>query len=534
MFINKCIIPIIMKKNTKGLLVVFVLVFVIIIVVLVLTNREKLFAEKVDSDFTVSYEGIETGNIPAGVGVHDPSIVQEGDTYYIFGSHMAVAKTNDLRKWTWVDNGYRANNSVYDNIFEEGLGIFDYAGSGESIIPTDDGGHHVWAPDVIYNEANQKYYMYISISSTWNASNICYATSDNIDGPYVYQGPLIYSGFTQGNIEHTDVLDYVDEEYARENYMTAGGSGYNYKRFPNAIDPTVFYDEDGRLWMVYGSWSGGMFLIELDEETGQVIHPDKDEAKRVDPYFGKNLFGGDHKSMEGPYILYDEDNGYYYLYLSYGGLARDGGYQMRVYRSETVDGDYVDMNGEFPTSRDNHANFGLKLSGNYYLPSLEKGYKATGHNSVFIDKNDGKTYNVFHTRFDNKTEHHQPRVNQIILNEQGWPCMLPYATSGETVSETGYKKDQVVGEYYFINQGKKIDSLVVEPIKLVLTKRGNVYGEDIEGTWEMKDNSYFMTITYNEQEYSGVFCEMEDEAGTSVMTFSAVANNESVWGVKYE
>ena len=37
----------------------------------------------------------------------------------------------------------------------------------------------------------------------------------------------------------------------------------------------------------------------------------------------------------------------------------------------------------------------------------------------------------------------------------------------------------------------------------------------------------------NEVEYSGVFCEMNDEAGTPVMTFSMVGANKSIWGVKY-
>ena len=49
----------------------------------------------------------------------------------------------------------------------------------------------------------------------------------------------------------------------------------------------------------------------------------------------------------------------------------------------------------------------------------------------------------------------------------------------------------------------------------------------------MKDGSYYVHITVDEKEYSGVFCEMKDEAGTSVMTFSAVGSNESIWGVKY-
>ncbi|MGB4993437.1 MAG: glycoside hydrolase family 43 C-terminal domain-containing protein [Agathobacter rectalis] len=35
------------------------------------------------------------------------------------------------------------------------------------------------------------------------------------------------------------------------------------------------------------------------------------------------------------------------------------------------------------------------------------------------------------------------------------------------------------------------------------------------------------------KKYSGVFCQMKDEAGSDVMTFSAVGENKSVWGVKY-
>ena len=231
--------------------------------------------------------------------------------------------------------------------------------------------------------------------------------------------------------------------------------------------------------------------------------------------------------------MYDEASGYYYLFVSYGALNRSGGYQIRVFRSETVDGEYVDMKGRYPTEGLNHAYYGLKLSGNYYLPSLKKAYMATGHNSAMVD-DDGKRYICYHTRFDDGTENHSPRVKQFFINEEGWPCMLPYAADGETISENGYEKEKVVGEYYMINQGTGIDADIAEPIKLVLTERGNVYGDGIEGSWEMTEGTYYMHLTYNEIEYSGIFCEMKDEAGTTVMTFSAVGDNESVWGVKYE
>jgi arabinan endo-1,5-alpha-L-arabinosidase len=111
--------------------------------------------------------------------------------------------------------------------------------------------------------------------------------------------------------------------------------------------------------------------------------------------------------------------------------------------------------------------------------------------------------------------------------------MLPYATDGETISDTGYDKDEVVGEYYVINQEMNVDAEIAEPFKLVLTAKGNVYGKDVSGTWESKDNSYYVHITYDDKEYSGVFCKMNDEAGTQVMTFTAVGVNRSIWGVKY-
>ena len=45
------------------------------------------------------------------------------------------------------------------------------------------------------------------------------------------------------------------------------------------------------MWMVYGSWSGGIFLIEIDEETGYPIYPEADEENLVDSYYGKKLLG---------------------------------------------------------------------------------------------------------------------------------------------------------------------------------------------------------------------------------------------------
>ena len=223
-----------------------------------------------EADYTVDLSGFPKGVVNARASVHDPSIVAEDGVYYIFGSHMAAAKSVNLRNWDRIANGYHPSNPVWGNLFEEGLHVFDYAGSADSLVPTDDGQYHVWAPDVIYNDIMGKYCMYYCTSSTWNASNLCWAVSDSLTGPYEWQGALVYSGFTQKTIGGTDVCGVVDGEYARSTYLTLGGT-YNYKKWPNALDPAVFFDAEHRLWMVYGSWSGGIFLLELDPATGLIM-----------------------------------------------------------------------------------------------------------------------------------------------------------------------------------------------------------------------------------------------------------------------
>ena len=230
--------------------------------------------------------------------------------------------------------------------------------------------------------------------------------------------------------------------------------------------------------------------------------------------------------------MYDEKSGYYYLFVSYGTLTSNGGYQVRVFRSETVDGDYVDMNGEYPQKSAMHENYGLKLTGNYKLPSIEKAYMATGHNSAFID-DDGKMYLIYHTRFNDGGEGHSPRVHQMIVNEEGWPCELPYQTQGETVSVDGYSKKDIVGRYYVVNQGTDISDTIANPVILYLNKDGSISGRDSKGNWNCKEDSCYMDITIDGEKFTGVFCQMKDEAGEDVMTFSAVGANESVWGVKY-
>lgn len=469
---------------------------------------------------------IKQGNVVAGVSVHDPSIVKADGNYYIFGSHMEAAQSTDLNNWKSFASGVNGKNPLFDNLFDEDMKAFEFVG--EYV----DGGYAVWAPDVIYNEAMGKWVMYFSTSHDYRTSNICFATANEITGPYTYIDTLLCSGFTSKTVDKTNFFEIMGEDAKVSGYLSA--ANYNNLNYPNCIDPTVFYDQDGKMWMVYGSWSGGIWLLEIDQETGYPIHPEADEATHTDKYFGKYLIGGLHNSCEGPYITYNAETGYYYLFVSYGALTREGGYQIRCFRSDTVDGTYVDATGSTFGYTSNHTELGVKMMGNYQLPSLKTAYMAPGHCSALMDEDDGKMYLVYHQRFDNGSEYHEPRVHQMFANKEGWLVAAPFATNGESLREEGYSKEEIEGNWYLLNHGTDIGADIHEG-RPVTFKNGAVSGEeDLKGSYDLLEGTYYMILTQGDTTYSGVLLDMIDEAGNAVRCFMAVGdNNETIWAVMY-
>ncbi|MCM1258516.1 MAG: leucine-rich repeat protein [Roseburia sp.] len=327
-----------------------------------------------------------------------------------------------------------------------------------------------------------------------------------------------------------------------DNWFTAEG-GWDNSKSPNAIDPTIFEAADGKMYMVYGSWSGGLFILEVDRETGQAIYPGVDgteptSGNRVDRYFGTHIAGGNHQSGEAPFIEYDPATGYYWLYETYGGLTAMGGYNMRLFRSTNVYGPYLDAagNNAADSGKDNNK-YGVKLIGNYRFFN-QPGYRAAGHNSSLID-DDGSRYLFFHQRFDepeNQTERHELRVRQQFLNEDNWPVTAVYEYRQEKIGH--YDDAKVVGNYEVINHGTDSSGDMIESQIITLNADGTVSGE-MTGTWSKKAGAEYdyVTITAGSVTYKGVFFEQQDEtaAKNTVMTFTAIGNNnESLWGSRLQ
>ena len=416
------------------------------------------------------------------VSVHDPSIIRADDgTYYIYGSHMAAAKSTDLIRWEMFSRNADTGCKLVENVQEEMAEALRYAKTTT-----------FWAPDVQQLKDGRYYMYYCTCEGSSPLSALGLAVSDRPEGPYKNLGIILKSG----------------------------GSGYDATDLPNAIDPCVFFDREGLFWMVYGSYSGGIYILQMDPETGFPLEGQG---------YGKKLLGKNHARIEGPYILYSPDTEYYYLFLSFGGLNANDGYNIRVCRSRNPDGPYEDAlgqpmiecggkDGTFFNDPD-YEGYGVKLMGGYCFENLpgdtasgRLAYRSPGHNSAWYDEETGRYFLVFHTRFSDRGENFRVRVHQMMMNAEGWPVVLPQRYAGElpeAVPEAARP-----GLYKVILHGRDINKTEHTSQAITLNGDGTVAG-DLQGTWSCEDGQVFR-------------CELDGIAYQGIMNM-AWDSREEAW-----
>ena len=443
------------------------------------------------------------------VTVHDPSVVTDGDDVWVFGSHGASAHTTDLMNWTQhsIDLSQSSANPLFDDVYAELAETFEWAQTST-----------LWAADVIELPDGTFAMYYNACKGDSPRSALGLATSDTVDGGYEDQGILLKSGMWDQESENP-------------------GEIYDATVHPNAVDPDAFYDAEGNMWMVYGSYSGGIFILELDPETGVPL-PDQG--------YGKHLVGGNHSRIEAPTIRYDEETGYYYLFLSFGGLDANGGYDVRVARSTSPDGPYLDAEGNDMaevagaegTIFDDASiePYGVKVMGGYEFPRElgdpgtgdGTGYVSPGHTSWYDDPDTGQSFMVFHSRFPGTGEMHEVRVHRMEMTEDGWPVVLPTRYAGETV--TKIKRADVAGDWQVVDLGKDITAEAALPETVRFDKNGRLSGA-LVGSWKLTGHDR-AELTTAEGTLEGVFARGWDETTQEwTTTFSVLTDNgASLWG----
>ena len=546
---------------------------------------------------------------------HDPSIVIDditnpaSPTYYIYGSHLGRGKTTaaeNYQEWTVFKAGEEnatATNSLFCNLSGNLINYSDAYATHAVTSVKDHAGKTVtfgnfdahgwqkkgntvkgmqWAPDVIYNKTMKKWCMYMSLNGdNWASSIVCF-TSDNVEGPWKYQGPVVFSGFL-GKYAHNGYAaadDWKNTDFTIATGETSLPERYNVgdkwgSFWPNCIDPCVFYDDQDNLWMSYGSWSGGIFLLRLDKNNGlrdyTYTYPYEVNGKAAtstaasanttsDPYFGKKIAGGYYVSGEASYV--EKIGSHYFLFMSYGGLVSTGGYQMRVFRSDNPEGPYVDCNGTSAvfnrylmnysaTTADNR---GVLLFGGYKWDPMSGAEIAQGHNSAFTDK-EGRSFVVYHSRFTNKGEGHEVRVHQLFLNDEGWIMAAPFEFDGETITnndiatKASIADTEIAGDYQFLRHeyGQNTEAKAYEtPVNIRLNADGTISGAE-NGKWERTAGTDYIALTIDDVVYRGVLVRqtidytnipaiaiaaLSSSSGSTTLGQKSYTKQQEVWAVK--
>jgi len=242
--------------------------------------------------------------------VHDPAIIQEGATWYLFSTgngpdrkgEIPIRCSKDLHQWQRCGQVFA---QIPDWIKKE---------SPET--------KELWAPDLSY--FNGEYHLYYAFSVFGkNTSGIALLTNKTLDP------------------SHHD-FHWVDRGLVLRSRLED-----NF----NAIDPNLILDEKGEPWLAFGSFWDGIKMRRIDAKTGLLSPEDTtlySLARRKRPASPpSNPLGlpGDWQAIEAPFIVHHSD--FYYLFVSFDLCCRGtkSTYKTMVGRSHSVTGPYVDADG---------------------------------------------------------------------------------------------------------------------------------------------------------------------------------------------
>jgi arabinan endo-1,5-alpha-L-arabinosidase len=230
---------------------------------------------------------------------------------------------------------------------------------------------YFWAPDIIY--LNGQYYLYYA-ASQWGTitSAIGLVTTPSLSAPvWTDQGSVI--------------------QYQ---------SGVSY----NCIDPSMLLDtNNGTLWLSFGSYSDGIFVTQLDPVTGKRITPNSTLTKVADT--STSFFSN---TSEGSYLC--QRGAYYYLFVNWGGCCSgiSSTYNIRVGRSASVTGPYLDRNGVSM----------LTGGGSLFLESTGR-FIGPGHAAVLNEN--GTNWFTYHYYDGNNSGSATFTIGLLNWSADGWP-----------------------------------------------------------------------------------------------------------------
>jgi arabinan endo-1,5-alpha-L-arabinosidase len=215
---------------------------------------------------------------------HDPSIIKDGSTWYVFstGVGLSIKSSPDGLVWKQQPQLFTQELSWW-RTYAPQMGNLD-----------------VWAPDLQAFNGRIWCYYCVSEFGTNNSAIGLKSCTRIAAGDWRDDGVIITS--------------------------KAGVDAFN------AIDPNLTIDASGTPWLAFGSWFDGIHVVQLDPSTMKPTGTYYSLANRSD-------------GIEATNIVYN--NGYYYLFVSIDKccLGVNSTYKIAYGRSKNITGPYVDQSG---------------------------------------------------------------------------------------------------------------------------------------------------------------------------------------------
>jgi len=533
----------------------------------------------------------------AAYDITDPSIIydEKSGYFYCFGSDNVVIKSKDLVNWTGRTTYFPSPENAQSNAvmnFNTFPGVKKWAAahgySDDITYSGNDEDRTPLAPDIV--KIGNTYYLYFSLSKVEgaNESAIFCVKTNNLERAVSEKdwddvGLIISSCGNHGGAK-------VNENGERENIK-------EYYDEANAVHPSVITTDNG-VFMVYGGYygedriDGEIYLVELNSNNGK-LKKDSRYSKQgpiVATLHGDNRFNagtvvadpgripalgkGNGSLISGADLIYNSKTGYYYLLTTYG--VEESNYEIRVARSKSVEGPYVDYNGnemnDFGNSGKNNqytkgtqllSGYGFTQSSEGCVSYADIGRASMGSPSMIYTKNGNwfaacQSQSYFNANGEISTGSAAAQaagvpveaypaldMREIKFTEDGWPVAMSQMYSGEK-AKTNLKTSNLYGNWDVIVFDKNADSKDYKAVKrnasqtVTVLKNATVTKTDIEkgkalnltDTVKKSGDCFILKIDGVEYKiYPAILWDWELSEGS--ITFSGIGSDGSIiWGKK--
>ena len=289
-------------------------------------------------------------SLTGSIQLSDPAVTQVAERLWLYSTGPGIAVRSSADILAWQDE-----KPVFD---QNPAWIAD-------VLPavTD-----LWSPSIAY--FGGQFHLYYA-ASTYASDQSCigHATADSI-GPgeaFTDLGSLICSNVSG----------------ATDNF--------------NAIDPSIFFEDETDPWLVFGSYDSGIKLIALDAQGNRLDSQMTSIAAR----------SSDNPAIQAPFLM--KRSGYYYLFVSFDHCCEgaNSDHSIRVGRATELTGPYVDRDG-----------VEMLNGGGTLVLASDSNWRGPGSNTVFMFS--GKRYEAYHA-YDASNGTATLRIAELDFDNDGWP-----------------------------------------------------------------------------------------------------------------